>query len=287
MSSRTLFLFVTCCVEPTRFNVLKQVVQNLKDEQKTKNYNIEDHLVVFDNGSTISGTIELLTTNFKNVWHSSSNEGFWSAINWVLEQFDTSRYDYIYVIESDHIHFALDKINDIENFLDQHPNIGGVRAQEFVVAEKHLYDKSNPRPDSRRYAWVNQRNHKSNKKIEFIPTNTPGYYNTDFLSQIHSVNRLVPFKQVFKKLENQSRNGQKFSEFDYQKMYAELFPRFGIIDGGIFHAKLTWCTGVVAGSFIASGAEGYNGPMIQETNGYQETRISIITPPEKMNVKAL
>lgn len=282
MTSKTLYLLITCCVEQTRYDVLERVVANLKEQQRIHNFNIEDDLIVFDNGSTVPNTLELLTSNFKQVLQSNSNEGFWSAINWVLAHGVDKKYEYIYVIESDHIHFALHKLSDIEKFLDTHPNIGGVRAQEFVVAEKHLYSKSNPHVDSRKYAWVNQRNHITGAPIKFEQTSVPDFYETDFLSQLHSVNRIQPFKVVFNALEKQSRLGQKFSEFDYQKQYAELYPKFGIIDGGLFHAKLTWCTGVVAGSFITTGVEGYNGPM--NPAGYQETRVSIITPPEQMIV---
>lgn len=286
MTHRTLYLLVTCCVEQTRFDVLKQVVQNLKDEQSQKGFSIEDDLFVFDNGSTVPGTIELLTSNFKNVQRSQTNEGFWSAINWVLKDVDP-KYEYIYVIESDHIHFALEKVKDVEKFLDAHLDVGGVRAQEFVVAQRHLYDKSINRPDSRQYAWVNQFNHRTHRKVAFEATEMPDFFKTSFLSQLHSINRIKPFKEVFAKLEERSRKGERFSEFDYQVMYGELYPTFGIIDGGLFHAKLTWSTGAVAGSFVAGGTQSYNGPLLSEANGYQETRVSIITPPEKMNVEAL
>lgn len=288
MTQRTLYLLVTCCVEQTRFEVLKQVVQNLKDEQATKGFNIEKDLLVFDNGSTHPGTIELLTKNFAHVRRSETNEGFWSAINWAIQTAKVG-FDYIYVIESDHIHFALEKLKDIEEFLDTHPHIGGVRAQEFVVAERHLYDKSSPQPGSRPYAWVRQVNLFTGKKIEIVPTDVPGFYDTDFLSQLHSVNRLEPLRQVFNQLEKQSCEGKRFSELDYQLLYNKLYPRFGIIDGGLFHAKLTWGTGALAGSFVATGTadRSYNGPMLSEANGYQETRVSIITPPEKMHVKML
>lgn len=286
MTHRTLYLLVTCCVEQTRFDVLKQVVQNLKEEQVWKELDIKDDVLVFDNGSTIPGTLELLTDSFKKVYRSPTNEGFWSAINWVLHNID-SKYEYIYVIESDHIHFALEKVANVERFLDANPDVGGVRAQEFVVAERHLYDKSNQRPDSRAYAWVNQRHHKTGKPIYIDETDVPGFYRTNFLSQLHSINRIKPFKEVFAKLEEQSRDGQRFSELDYQKMYAEIFPEFGVIDGGLFHAKLTWGTGAVAGSFVGTGTNNYKGPLLPDANGYQETRVSIITPPEKMNVEAL
>lgn len=281
MSSRTLYLMITCCVEQTRFDILKQVVKNIKDEQANKNFNIEDDIVVFDNGSTIPGTIELLTSNFKKIFRSSINEGFWSAINWVINCLTPviSKYDFVYVIESDHIHFALEKVSDIEQFLLKNPDVGGVRAQEFIVAERHLYNKSVPTNGSRTYAWVNQINHKTQQEIFIEKTDTPNFYVTDFLSQLHSVNRLNVFRSVFQYLEDISRTGKKFSELDYQLKYEKYYPKFGIIDGGLFHAKLSWNNGTIAGS--------YCGPNAQNVIGYQETRISIITPQEKMYVVSL
>lgn len=275
MTSRTLYLLVTCCVEETRFNILKQVISNIKEEQITKNFNIEDQLVVFDNGSTHPGTVELLKQNFKTVFQSSTNEGFWSAINWILKIID-QKFDYIYVIESDHIHFALERVSDIEQFLDDHPDVGGVRAQEFVIAERHLYNKSKPVAGSRTYAWVNQIHHQTKKPIFITESDSPGFFITNFLSQLHSVNRVKQMKKVFQVLESMSTNG-KFSEFDYQVLYNADYPIFGVIDGGLFHAKLSWDNGTVAGS--------YCGPAAKDNIGYQETRISTITPPEKMNVK--
>jgi len=278
MTQKTLYLLITCCVEQTRFDILKQVIESIKNEQITKNFNIENDIIVFDNGSTVPETIDLLAQNFKHIFQSSTNEGFWSAINWVLQVID-SRYEFIYVIESDHVHFALEKVADIESFLLTHPEVGGVRAQEFVVAERRLYNKSAPVTGSRTYAWVNQISHKTRQPISISETDTAGFFVTDFLSQLHSVNRLDAFKQVFTELEKTSRSGKKFSELDYQLMFERHHDKFGIIDGGLFHARLSWNNGTIAGS--------YCGPNVQNTIGYQETRVSIITPPEKMHVKAV
>lgn len=278
-TKRTLYLLVTCCVEQTRFDILKCVIENIKTEQCTKKFDIEDDLIVFDNGSTIEGVVDLLISNFKTVYRSNVNEGFWSAINWVINNVDVHhKYDYIYIIESDHIHFALEKIEKIETFLNLNPNVGGVRCQEFFVSERHLYDKTLPLQNSRTYAWVNQINEKTKKRIQIKQTDTPDFYITDFLSQLHSVNRIHAMKTVFSKLEQISYS-RKFSELDYQLLYYEIYPQFGIIDGGVFHAKLSWRNGSLAGSYCGADA--------RDKIGYQETRISSITSCEKMYVKQI
>jgi hypothetical protein len=289
MTHRTLYLLVTCCVEKTRYDILKTVVANIKYEQASKHFSIEDDLIVFDNGSTFPGTIELLKSNFQKsriarkeplIFRSQKNEGFWSAINWVLNSADWVRnYQYIYVIESDHTHFALEKVQDIETFLDRHQDVGGVRGQEFLVSQAHLYDKGRPVDGSRTYAWVHQANPVTKQRITFEPTDVPDFYRSQFLSQLHSVNRMTAFYDVFADLQKLSANGIRFSELDYQLRYYEKYPVFGVLDGGLFHAKLSWFNGSVAGSYIAA-------PQV-ESLGYQETRISTIVAPERMTVESI
>jgi hypothetical protein len=72
-------LLVTCCLEQTRYDLLKEVVENLECSlDQIENYN----LTIFDNASTIEATIPLLTTYFNNVYQSSVNVGYWSSISW-------------------------------------------------------------------------------------------------------------------------------------------------------------------------------------------------------------
>jgi len=300
MTHRTLYLLVTCCVEKTRYDILKTVIANIKDEQASKHFSIEDDLIVFDNGSTFPGTIELLKSNFQKprimrkeplsqknegfwsaiIFRSQKNEGFWSAINWVLNSADWIRnYQYVYVIESDHTHFALEKLQDISDFLDHHQDVGGVRGQEFIVSQAHLYDKGRPVDGSKMYAWVHQMNPVTKQRITLEPTDVPDFYRTQFLSQLHSVNRMTAFYDVFADLQKLSVNGTRFSELDYQLRYYEKYPVFGVLDGGLFHAKLSWFNGSVAGSYIAT-------PQV-ESLGYQETRISTIVAPERMTVESI
>lgn len=245
MTKSTLFLFVSCCVEQSRFDIMKQVLASIKNETNSKNFQLDHDLLAFDNGSTVEGTRELLLDNFSKVYVSDTNEGYWSAIFWLLNNYEQlvenpKKYRYVYIIESDHFHYAIEKLNACEQALDQHENLGSIRTSEYVVAEQHLYNKSNQDPNGRKYAWVSHVNTVTSAPISLkLLIKNLGIYNTNFLTCLHSVNRLEALKEVFIELQAQD----KFSEHDFQKLYHNRFQQIGLVDGGIFHAKLGFTPG--------------------------------------------
>lgn len=242
--SKTFCFMVTCCVEQTRKDVLDVVVANLIEEQARAG---SLDIAVFDNGSTVAGTRELLANNFDNVYFASQNKGYWSAIDWMMENVDMQRYEYLYVIESDNLHYQIERLVKCEKLLDTHPHIGSVRVQEFDVTNRHLYDKMNPSPASRRHAWFTQVNRTTGKPVDFVPiANTEGFYETQLSTFVCSVNRLDAMQRVFARL----RERQSFLETDFQSEYHKLYLTTAQLDGGVFRSNVIGDTSMLAGSWV-------------------------------------
>lgn len=73
---KTSFLFVTCCLESSRAAILQHVIDNLLEQVDASR-----ELTVFDNGSTQPGVVDQLVNNFRNVYRTERNVGYWSAID--------------------------------------------------------------------------------------------------------------------------------------------------------------------------------------------------------------
>lgn len=282
MTAKTLYLVVNCCMEESRYEIMQQVIQSLKNEQTKKGLDIEKDMVVFDNGSTHPDGVNLLRHFHCPVYAASENLGYWSAIKWVLDNLPTikpdhEKYEYIYIIESDHFHFALEKIENCERALEKYPQLGSVRAQEYSVAESHLYNKTLRHPKGRPYAWVTHVNSATGESVKVTPLdNDLEVYESNFLTCLHSVNRLSSLKAVFAKLANED----KFSEHDFQRMYMELHPITGQLDGGVFHARL---------GFTPENPRSLSGSWSHDVSqyGYKETRRDRILQYPDGSVKRL
>ena len=235
--NKTLFILVTCTKDITRYACLEQVVQNLLQVLPE---DIKNNLLIFDNNSTFPGSVDLLTKNFINVFQSNKNIGYWSAINWCLDNHTRifmKDYDFVYIIESDLIHSenTYSALQECETFLMLNPEIGMIRTEEFLVEKRHLYDKDQRHSETKKYAWVTQFNKIEGKKVEFTQANFSSIYVCNFLAKLPALSRFKAMKDVFKKL----KLLKKFTEFEYQTEYYNLYQLNAIYNGGIFHSKLS------------------------------------------------
>jgi hypothetical protein len=267
------FLLVTCCLEESRARLLDQVIANLRTEAPE----LATRLTVFDNASTVLGTRELLTSNFTNVWQADRNVGYWSAIDWWLWSCQ-HRHDppkYTYIIESDMIHYDFNRLWTCAKYLDDNPDVGSIRLHEYSIAERHLYDKDRPQPQSRRGLWQTHHNRVTGKPVK-IDHSSGDIWSTTFLTQLPALNRYETMLEVFKQL------GQlkHFTELDFQSRYWDRYQRTGILDGGLFHCNLN-----------PYGARGITGSWTSEADlhklGYQATRQAFIVPRDQYNVSRL
>lgn len=235
---KTLYLLVTCCMEESRREILDQVIDRLLQNHQIDS--ILPYMVAIDNGST-DDTVEVLKHRLGvKVYSTPDNLGYWSAINWVFNNVDLEPYRFIHIIESDHYYYADDlwtPLNSAENCLLEMDDIGGIRLQEYDIDRSDLYNKSLGRGDGRKYAWVSHRNAVTGEPVvprDFEPTEYENIWVSNFLTVLHGMNRLNTMREVFAELAELDG----FSELDFQRKYHERYPRIGVLNGGIFHAKL-------------------------------------------------
>lgn len=264
-------LLVTCCLEPSRAEILSKVIGNLQDQAPE----LQPTLTVFDNASTEVGTIDVLADCFHNVYQADHNVGYWTAIDWWLSHLADDPPPYTYIIESDMIHYAFDKLWTCADYLDSNPDVGSVRLHEYSVADKHLYDKDRPRRDSRRNLWQSHTNKVTGKPVR-LDHSSGDVWSTTFLTQLPALNRYQTMRDVFAEL----RAMQRFTELDFQRLYWQRFPRTGILDGGIFNCDLN-----------PYGAKAVTGSWTSEAElkrvGYQATRTAAIVSPDQYTVTRL
>lgn len=267
----TAFLLVTCCLEQSRADLLSEVLKNLGEQAPE----LHEKLTVFDNASTVPGTIDLLRDCYTHVFQADHNVGYWTAVDWWLQHLASDPPEFTYIIESDMIHYAFNKVYTAAEFLEKNGDVGSVRLHEYSVNDRHLYDKDRPSAESRRGLWQSHTNRVTGKKVSFDHTGGDVWLTT-FLTQLPALNRYKTMCDVFAELKQQ----ESFIEPDFQRLYWQRFEKTAILDGGIYHCNLNQHgTKAITGSWTNPGA--------LAQIGYQQTRKATITPSDKYNVIAL
>lgn len=262
------FLLVTCCLEQSRAEILAEVLKNLGEQAPE----LHEKLDVFDNASTVPGTIDLLQDCYAHVYQADRNVGYWSAIDWWLDHLSDDPPEFTYIIESDMIHYAFNKVWQCAGYLQRNPDVGSVRLHEYSVENRHLYNKDRPHPDSRKGLWQTHTNRITGHKVK-IDHSEDDIWSTTFLTQLPALNRYAAMREVFTEL----RQRQAFSELDFQQLYWQRFHRTAILDGGIFHCNLNqYGVKAVTGSWTSEGE--------LKKLGYQTTRHAAILPRDQYNV---
>lgn len=271
------FLLVTCCLEQSRADILRDVVNNLKRQDPGLSHN----LTVFDNASTQPGITELLTKEFSNVYRCERNVGYWSAVDWWLKHLKSSGAspDYTYIIESDMMHYAFDRLWGCAEYLSTHPDVGAVRLHEYSVAEFHLYDKDRPVPGSKKTIWQSHTNRVTGQSVKLVQETEREHsliWQSNFLTQLPALNRFPTMLSVFERLGQLKR----FTELDFQRFYHESHPIISILDGGIFNADAA-----AHGTRALTGS--WSPPDVLKRTGYLNTRSAIIEPSDSYIVTRL
>ena len=261
-------LMVTCCLEPSRADILNQVIHNLEQQAPE----LMPRITVFDNASTEFAVKEQLTSHFTNVFQSDHNVGYWSAIDWWLSNLKTTP-DYTYIIESDMMHYNLHWLGQCKKFLDHHPDIGAMRLHEYSIKDFHLYNKDAPVPGSRSNLWQSHTNRVTGESVKFEQIEGV-FWKTNFLTQLPALNRFETMKSCFEQLSAYER----FTEHEFQRLYHVKYPQISILDGGMFNCDLNpYGTKVITGSWT-------DAKELQRL-GYQSTRFASITPKDQYTVQ--
>lgn len=264
-------LLVTCCLEQTRYDVLRAVVDNIVGSCPP---DWRRRITVFDNASTHPGTVDILRA-FDNVFVASRNVGYWSAIDWWLMRMEACPPMYTYVIESDMMHYRADVLDNCVAFLDEHPELGAMRLLEYSVAERHLYDKDKPVEGSRRNHWQSHVNRVTGLPVAHQHVSGP-HWHTNFLTQLPALNRYGAMRQCFSELSRKAT----FTEPDFQSLYHAIHPEIALIDGGVFNCNLTHG---VPRTVSASWTD----PASLARWGYSGTRQASIVPHDQYTVTRL
>lgn len=269
--SNTCFAIVTCCLERGRYDILKQVVDNIRSQAYFEN--IVDDIVVFDNAST-AGNVPSLFHDFRHVYACSKNIGYWTALRWIAQRHVTivGEKKFFYPIESDCIHSDIDHLKECEAFLLSNTDVGMIRTQEFIVAESHLYDKGKPSEHSRRYAWQSQVNRFRNDERIYFTHAEGKIYRTNFTAVVCGLARVTDVVSAL----NVCASLKTMSEIDYQRWF-DKYPENALYDGGLFHSRLSLDDlSAVAGSRPWTHVQGYRPTQrdkIEPDNSFIVTRL--------------
>jgi len=266
------FLLVTCCLEQSRAEILAEVLKNLGKQAPE----LHEKLTVFDNASTVPGVADVLRDSYTHAYRSDRNVGYWTAIDWWLNDYlvdDPPQFTYI--IESDMIHYNFNKLWLAAEYLQKNPDVGSCRLHQYSVADRHLYNKDAPRPDSKRNLWQSHTNRVTGQPVK-IDHSEGDIWSTTFLTQLPALNRYFAMKYAFGVL----RAKGQFTELDFQREYWQMYQRTAILDGGIFHCDLNpYNAGKLTGS--------WSSPEQLRQIGYQTTRVASITPRDQYTVTHL
>jgi len=248
MTSNTLFAFITCSMEESRAGFASTAAENLSS-QFSSTFSAHD-FISFDNASKINDHFRYLPPNSAN-FRCNRNIGLWGAIYWILNNSQDimgRSYDFIYIIESDHVHPDMSRFDALEHFLLANVDVGGVRTDEFSVRWRMFYNKRYWfMPFAKRNAWVMQTNQVTGEKVRFqLADATHQIYRCNFLAKLPSLNRFSAMKAVFSRLREQD----SISELDFMRLYHEIYPQYAVVDGGLYNI-LSSAASPVTGSFTA------------------------------------
>lgn len=232
--NNTLFLYVTCSRDRTRELAAIKSSQTVLREMQANG--LMDQFLMFDNASSYKGHIKIWP-NGTNLLVASKNIGYWSAVHWVLLNHQNllgRSFKYLYIMESDCLQYDIHKLANCEIWLDNNPDAGAVRCQEYSRRFWFLYDK--------RYKWlpfhkgasaVAHYNGATEEKIIFGSRDRrTGIYRTNFHSKLPAVNRVSHMLDIFSRLALK----RCFGEGDFMRECQAVFQAVGVLDGGTFRA---------------------------------------------------
>lgn len=265
---KTLVLLVTCSRDETRRDMAIEVMQNLAVELPKAG--LQNDFIVFDNNSTFKDHLQY-TPAGATVIECPENVGYWSAIKWVLDHRATllpRKYEFIYLVESDLVHHDMYRLRDAEMCLQQYPDVGCVRTQEFSVRHRWRFDKRLKfLPFHVTRSEIRLVNGTTGAKACFKPASFGRLFISNMHAKLPALNRLAAMDIVFNNLAAQG----DFTEIDFFTEMLKLYPHCGLIDGGLFHSIFTRARqGQVSGSYTDAAT--------LKKIGYQPTRSSRIVP---------
>jgi len=197
--------------------------------------------VFFDNGSTLRNHLDSAKMHSRiSFVESSVNLGLWSAVNWILENYENRfgrKHQYIYIVESDLVHKALTPIVNFPSFLTKYSKYSMVRTEEFSVCARWRYDKRLsflPYPFHQEFSAISLFNQVDGKKAYFRKVhNERRLYASNLHAKLPGFHSFTRLKTVFQEL----RDLEDFAESDFFHSYQKLSREVAILDRGIWRSS--------------------------------------------------
>ncbi len=253
------------------------VVKNLAE--KVNDAGLNDSFIIFDNDSLYKDHLAFAPKGALVV-ESPENIGYWTAIQWVLDEHSkllSKDYDFIYMVESDLVHSDLKVLNYCAAFLKENDDCVCVRTQEFKVKFKWRFNKAlKYMPFRVKRSIIALKNLVTNEKAWFTPTKFKNIYKSNLHAKLPALNRMSSMRHCFEIL----RKKDSFQEWDFFQEMHKLHPNIGVLDGGIFHS-------LISGDEKNSLTGSYSDKQKLHETGYKQTRYAqILTPtPVIENIK--
>lgn len=271
MNKKLTVLVVLCSMSKDRFRIAKSVIRSLQSLENSVNCNF----IIIDNGSKYTLQQSELPGGSTYI-AMPTNLGYWGILHWAMyskfSPLTDSFPEYIYIVESDHIHFAPNKLNDVLESLDSYPHIYCARVAEFSVRYRYFYSKeSRLLPFKKKRSLVSTRNAITKQKTSFVPIEENSViYLSNWHARLPSVFRYVALRESFRQLALLP----SFTEHHFFEIMHNQSNHILVLDRGIFYpaSSASNSKNVLSGSWM----QNYNG----KTEGYQPTRIAKLVPAE-------
>ncbi len=265
-----LFVVVTCTKDRSREKALINLVKSLNKQHEVVAF--DRNLLLFDNASVTTTPLDNLTVPARFAF-SSKNIGYWSAINWALDNASRvfeKEFKFIHPIESDLVLFHMERLVEARDFLETRKDYISVRTQEFSVRHCKRFLKNSRSIFPVRRSAVADFNGVTNETVSF--DRIEGFdnvYGSNWHSKVPALHRLEEFQSVFKDLAKQS----EITEQDFMRAMHQRAPQVAVMDKGIFYAQLNnpfwpWEKRWLTGSWMNEE--------MAERHGYLSTRRSFI-----------
>lgn len=234
---RILFVVVSCSREKNRADSFKKTIQALnKQHQKIP---FKNNLLFYDNDSVVKTPFESLKIP-ATIAYSSKNIGYWSALQWVLENYNDTmnqEFDFIHPIESDLILYNLEALNEAVSFLDITPEVMTVRTQEFNVNKKEKYFKNRKSLFKAYRSLVADYNGVTQEKVRFSQHDIfENIFISNWHAKVPALHRLQYFKDIFNVL---SKSGE-VNEHMFMKECHNICENVAVLNNGIYYDNLAF-----------------------------------------------
>jgi len=264
-SKRLTILVILCSLSRDRHELAERVLSSIDFHSSELDFD----LVIVDNGSSHEHSIQRISK--RNIFIKlKENIGYWEALYWCLHSKNSplseKNSDYLYIIESDHVHFDLRALNYVMESLDKIPTIVSARVGEFNVRKRFLFSKEMTYLPFRRYrSLISLRNAITKEIVKFRVINQErGIYIANWHARLPNVSRTSVLKEVFVALASL----ENFTEYDFFELMHKQSSDILVLDKGIYFPG-SWSKNsnrVLAGSWITK----YKG----NSSTYKETRHS-------------